>query len=78
MSDPTRRTAIAVTSLALTAPVSFAQAPPQAPATNNPPAEIQTLIDSHINAFNTPDNNLLFSVSGTPRSSLTVLRHTVG
>jgi hypothetical protein len=64
MSNPTRRTAIAVTSLALTAPVSFAQAPPKAPATSNPPAEIQTLIDSHINAFNTQDNNLLFSVFG--------------
>jgi ketosteroid isomerase-like protein len=64
MSNPTRRTAIAITALASTAPVSLAQAPPKTPATSQPPAEIQSLIDSHINAFNTQDNNLLFSLFG--------------
>ncbi len=59
MSNPTRRTAIAITALASTVPVSLAQAPPQ-----TTPAEIQSLIDSHIKAFNTQDNNLLFSVFG--------------
>ena len=32
--------------------------------TSNPPAEIQTLIDAHINGFNTQDNDLFFSVFG--------------
>ena len=32
--------------------------------TNNPPAEIQALIDAHINGFNTQDNDLFFSVFG--------------
>ena len=32
--------------------------------TNNPPAEIQTLIDAHINGFNTQDKDLFFSVFG--------------
>lgn len=59
MSNPTRRTAIAMTSLAFTFPVSLAQA-----ATEKPPAEIQNLIETHIKAFNTQDNNLLFSVFG--------------
>ena len=63
MSNPTRRTVIAITALASTVSVSFAQAPPQATA-RQPPAEIQSLIDSHIKAFNTQDNNLLFSVFG--------------
>jgi ketosteroid isomerase-like protein len=64
MSNPTRRTAIVITALASTVPVSLAQAPPKTTATRQPPAEIQSLIDSHINAFNTQDNNLLFSVFG--------------
>ena len=64
MSNTTRRTAIAITTLALTAPVSFAQAPPNTTATGKPPAEIQSLIDAHINAFNTQDNNLFLSVFG--------------
>jgi ketosteroid isomerase-like protein len=64
MTNPTRRTAIAITALASTAPVSFAQALPSNTATSIPPAEIQSLIDSHINAFNTQDNKLLFSVFG--------------
>jgi hypothetical protein len=64
MSNPTRRTAIAVTGLALTAPVSLAQTPPKSAATSKPPAEIQSLIDSNINGFNTQDNDLLFSVFG--------------
>ena len=63
MSNPTRRAAIALTALASTASVSLAQAPPQTTA-RQPPAEIQSLIDSHIKAFNTQDNNLLFSVFG--------------
>src|SRR3954466_6768884 len=63
MSNPTRRTAIAITALASTVSVSLAQAPPQTTA-SQPPAEIQSLIDSHIKAFNTQDNNLLFSVFG--------------
>ena len=32
--------------------------------TSNPPAEIQTLIDAHINGFNTQDNELFLSVFG--------------
>ncbi len=32
--------------------------------TSNPPAEIQTLIDAHINGFNTQDNDLFLSVFG--------------
>ena len=32
--------------------------------TTNPPGEIQTLIDAHIKAFNTQDNDLFFSVFG--------------
>jgi SnoaL-like domain len=32
--------------------------------TNNPPAEIQILIDAHIKAFNTQDNPLFLSVFG--------------
>ena len=32
--------------------------------TSNPPAEIQTLIDAHINGFNTQDNELFNSVFG--------------
>ena len=64
MSNPTRRTAMATTALALTAPMALAQAPPKTTATSKPPAEIQGLIDSHINGFNTQDNNLLLSVFG--------------
>ena len=30
--------------------------------TSKPPAAIQTLIDAHINGFNTQDNELFFSV----------------
>jgi ketosteroid isomerase-like protein len=64
MSNPTRRTAIATAALALTAPVSLAQAPPKTTAASKPPPEIQSLIDSHIKAFNTQDNKLFFSVFG--------------
>ena len=32
--------------------------------TSNPPAVIQTLIDAHINGFNTQDNDLFLSVFG--------------
>jgi ketosteroid isomerase-like protein len=64
MSNPTRRTAIATTALALTIPECFAQSPSKTTETRKPPAEIQTLIDAHINAFNTQDNNLFFSVFG--------------
>lgn len=32
--------------------------------TSKPPAEIQTLIDNHINGFNTHDNDLFLSVFG--------------
>jgi len=64
MSNSTRRSVIAITALASTIQVSLAQTPPEAVATSRPPAEIQSLIDSHINAFNTQDNNLLFSVFG--------------
>src|SRR6516225_8935563 len=64
MSNPTRRTAIAIAALALTTPVSLAQAPPKTTATSKPPPEIRNLIDSHIKAFNTQDNNLFFSVFG--------------
>ena len=62
--NTTRRTAIATTALALTIPESFAQAPRKTTETRKPPAEIQTLIDAHINGFNTQDNNLFFSAFG--------------
>ena len=62
MSNPTRRTAIAITTLASTVLASLAQAPPT--TSSRPPDEIQSLIDAHIGAFNTQDNNLLFSVFG--------------
>ena len=32
--------------------------------TTKPPAEIQTLIDAHVNGFNTQDTDLFFSVFG--------------
>ncbi len=32
--------------------------------TSKPPAEIQTLIDNHINGFNTHDNDLFLNVFG--------------
>jgi ketosteroid isomerase-like protein len=64
VSNPSRRLAIATAALALTAPLSFAQEPPKAAATTKPPPEIQSLIDSHIKAFNTQDNELFFSVFG--------------
>jgi hypothetical protein len=35
-----------------------------ATVSSNPPAAIQTLIDAHINGFNTHDNNLFLSVFG--------------
>ena len=35
-----------------------------ASVTSNPPPAIQTLIDAHINGFNTQDNDLFFSVFG--------------
>ena len=38
---------------------------------DNPPTEIQTLIDNHINAFNTQDNELFFVFSGIRPSLLT-------
>jgi len=60
MSNLTRRAAIAITALASAAPVALAQTP----AKTNPPPEIQGLIETHIKAFNTQDNNLLFSVFG--------------
>ena len=64
MPNPTRRAAIAVAALALSVPTSHARAQPRTTATNKPPPEIQGLIDSHINGFNTQDNNLFFSVFG--------------
>ena len=33
-------------------------------ATNKPPSEIQTLIENHINAFNTQDTELFLTVFG--------------
>ena len=79
MSNPSRRTAIATAALALTTPVSLAQGPPKTTATSKPPPEIQSLINSHIKAFNTEDNEPFFhACSGTPRSSLTGLRPTGG
>jgi hypothetical protein len=64
IGNTTRRTAIATAALALTIPRSFAQAPPKTTGTGRPPVEIQTLIDTHVNGFNTQDNNLFFSVFG--------------
>jgi len=34
------------------------------PESSQPPADIQTLIDAHVNAFNTQDNDLFLSVFG--------------
>ena len=64
IGNTTRRAAIAATTLALTVPKSFAQTLPKATETMKPPAEIQTLIEAHINGFNTQDNKLFFSVFG--------------
>ena len=64
IGNTTRRAAIAATTLALTVPKSFAQAPPKTTETKKPSAEIQTLIEAHINGFNTQDNKLFFSVFG--------------
>ena len=64
MSNPSRRTAIATAALTLTTPVSLAQGPPKTTATSKPPPEIQSLIDLHIKAFNTEDNEPFFSVFG--------------
>ena len=64
MSNPSRRTAIATAALTLTTPVSLAQGPPKTTATSKPPPEIQSLINSHIKAFNTEDNEPFFSVFG--------------
>lgn len=52
------------TALALTVPEALAQAAPKTTAAGKPPAEIQSLIDSHISGFNTQNNNLFFSVFG--------------
>jgi len=46
--------------------------------TSKPPAEIQTLIDTDINGFNTQDHDLFQSVFGKPRSSSTVLHPIAG
>ena len=46
--------------------------------TNTSPVEIQNLIEAHVNGFNTHDNPLFRSVSGTLRSSSTVLRRIAG
>ena len=43
-----------------------------------PPTEIQTLIDNHINAFNTQNNELFFVSSGKQPSLLTASRHIAG
>ena len=39
-------------------------APPRTTTTSKPPGEIQRLIDSHIDGFNTQDNNLFFGAFG--------------
>ena len=38
--------------------------------TNKPPSEIQTLIEDHINGFNTRTQSFSSVFLGTPRSSL--------
>jgi hypothetical protein len=62
--NATRRTAIAISLLAMTDRFAFAQRSLRAAMTNTPPAEIQSLIDAHVNAFNRQDNNLFFGVFG--------------
>jgi hypothetical protein len=64
IGNATRRTAIAITALAMADPVALAQAQSKTSTTSKPPAELQNLIDSHINGFNTQDNNLFFGVFG--------------
>jgi hypothetical protein len=44
----------------------------------NPPREIQTLIDNHINGFNTQNIELFLSILETPPSSLTASRPIAG
>ena len=66
IGNATRRTAIAISLLAVTDAVALAQTPPRTttPGKPPPPPELQTLIDSHIRAFNTHYNKLFFSVFG--------------
>lgn len=49
-----------------------------AAVTGNPPAVIQTLIDAHINGFNTQTTIFSSAFSETPLSSSTALRHIAG
>ncbi|MGB6966305.1 MAG: hypothetical protein WBD90_17795, partial [Xanthobacteraceae bacterium] len=58
----TRRKAIALLPTSMVAASGFSQA--GAAQTNNPPTEIQTLIDNHINGFNTQNVELFFGVFG--------------
>jgi hypothetical protein len=45
---------------------------------DSPPTEIQSLIDNHINAFNTQDNELFFRVFGVQPLLLTASHHIAG
>ena len=56
----TRRTAIALFPTSMVAASGFSQSGEA--QTSNPPKEIQTLIDNHINGFNTHNNELFLSV----------------
>ena len=56
----TRRKAIALFPTSMVAASGFSQS--AAAQTRNPPREIQTLIDNHINGFNTHNNELFLGV----------------
>ena len=58
----TRRKAIALFPTSMVAASGFSQS--GAAQTKNPPKEIQTLIDNHINGFNTHNNELFLGVFG--------------
>ena len=58
----TRRKAIALFPTSMVAASGFSQS--GAAQTSNPPREIQTLIDNHINGFNAHNNELFLGVFG--------------
>ena len=58
----TRRNAIALFPTSIVAVSGFSQS--GAAQTSDPPREIQTLIDNHINGFNTQNIKLFFGVFG--------------
>jgi hypothetical protein len=64
IGNATRRTAIALSVHAMTDPVALAQTAPKTATASKPPDEIQSLIDAHVNGFNTQNNSIFFGVFG--------------